>query len=90
MSVLILCRLPQTIQASFVPLMLTVGEVESSDVHTGLDEPLEGRNIPTGRTEGTDDLRLAGRHIRGGLDGGEGDVRSAQFGAAGRGLGLHG
>lgn len=90
MLFLILRRLPQTVQASLVPLVIAVGEVEPSDVHAGLDEPLEGGYIPTGRPEGADDLRLAGRHIRGGLDGGEGDVRSTQFGSAGRGLGLHG
>ena len=76
MPILILGRLPQTIQACLVSFMIAMGEVESSDVHAGLDKSLKGGHIPTGGSEGADDFRLAGGHIRGRLDGGKGDIRS--------------
>lgn len=74
MLILVLGRLPQPIQASLVSLVITVREVEPSDVHAGIDEALEGGDVPTSGPKGANYLRLSGAHITGRLDTGEGNV----------------
>ena len=85
----VLRGLSDPVQTRLVTLVVAVGEVEPRDVHPRLDESLEGGNVPTRRSHGAYDLRLARRDIAGVYDGGEGDVRSAQLGSAGGCLGLH-
>ena len=78
---LILGSFSHAIQAGLVSLVITVTEVESSNVHTGIDEGLDGGDIPTGGSHGTDNLGLAVRHIRRGCDSGKSDVGTTEFGA---------
>ena len=85
----VLRGLPDPVQARLVTLVIAVGEVEPRDVHSRLDESLEGGNVPARRSHGAYDLRLARRDVARGHDGGKGDVRPAQLGSAGGCLGLH-
>jgi hypothetical protein len=39
--------------------VVSVGEVKSGDVHTGVEHLDEAVNIPAGRAEGADDFSLA-------------------------------
>ena len=74
MSILILGSLPNPIETSLVSLMITVTEVKSGHVHTGIDQVLESGNVPTGGAHGTDDFGFTGGNIGGFFDTVEGDV----------------
>ena len=68
-SVLVLGSLPQTIKTCLVSLMVTVTEVETSNIHTGLDQLLQLRHFPACRSECANDLGTTilyhGRHLNG-------------------------
>jgi hypothetical protein len=59
--------------------MITVTEVKPGNVHTSVDKALKSRNIPTGGTEGTDDLGFTVGHITRSLDAVKGNVRAAEL-----------
>ena len=89
MSVLVLGSLPQTIKACLVSFMVTVTEVETSNIHTSLDQLFQLGNFPASGSESTDDFGLTAGNISGRLDTVKSDVRSTQFGSRGACLGLH-
>jgi hypothetical protein len=89
MSILILGRLPNTVKACLVTLMIAMAEVEPSNIHSSIDELLDGGNVPTGWTHGADDFRLALADITGSLDTSKGDIRSAELRTGGCCLRLH-
>jgi hypothetical protein len=75
----VLHGLAETIEGCLVRLVVTMGEIETGNVHPLIDQGLQGGNVPTGRTESTENLGLPfGRvtflehHI-------EGDVSSTKF-----------
>lgn len=81
MNTLVAGGLAKTVEAGLVSLVISVGEVESSDGHAGIDELFEGGDIPTGRAESADDLGVAVLDLGGGRDGVKGDVATAKFGS---------
>lgn len=81
MNTLVAGGLPKTVEAGLVSLVISVGEVEPSHRHAGIDQFLEGGDIPTGRAQGANDLSVAGLDLGGGRDGVEGDVATAKFGS---------
>jgi len=81
MNTLVAGRLPETVEAGLVSLVISVGEVEPSDRHAGIDELFQGGDIPTGRAESTNDLGMTVLDLGGGRNGVEGDVPTAKFGS---------
>ena len=81
MNTLVAGGLPKTVEAGLVSLVISVGEVEPSHRHAGIDQFLEGGDIPTGRAQGAHDLRVAGHPRGGGLFGVGGDVSTPKFGS---------
>ena len=81
MNTLVAGGLPKTVEAGLVSLVISVGEVEPSHRHAGIDQFLERGDIPTGRAEGTNDFGVAILDLGGGRDGVEGDVATAKFGS---------
>ena len=79
----------QTIKAGLVSFMVTMTKVESCNRQTLVDQVLKGWNIPTGRSQGTNNLRLTVRRIGLSQDRFKGDVGSTKFWSADFGLRLH-
>ena len=81
MSILVLGSLSNTIQARLMSFVVTMTEIKPSNVHTSIDQLLEGGNVPTGRAHGADDLGFTGGYIGGFCDTLESNVGAAEFGA---------
>ena len=81
MNALVAGGLAKTVKAGLVSLVISVGEVEASDGHAGIDELFQGGDIPAGRTESADNLGMAVLDLGGGRDGVEGDVATTKFGS---------
>ena len=69
-------------------LVISMGEVETGDTHTSIDHCFKLRNLPTGRSEGANDLGTAYTGAVGLSDGIQGNTRATKGRTAG-GLGLH-
>mmetsp|Transcript_25198 Transcript_25198/g.46798 ORF Transcript_25198/g.46798 Transcript_25198/m.46798 type:complete len:527 (-) Transcript_25198:106-1686(-) len=81
--VLVLRGRPQSIQTRLVSVVTAVTEVESSDVHAGVDELLELRDLPARGTEGAYDLGTTIDEFRGTLDGFDADETAGEGGDGG-------
>mmetsp|Transcript_20105 Transcript_20105/g.29972 ORF Transcript_20105/g.29972 Transcript_20105/m.29972 type:complete len:84 (-) Transcript_20105:55-306(-) len=81
MGILVLSSSAKTVQAGKVAGMVSVREVEPGNGHTSIDQFLELFHLPTGGSEGTDNLCSPGGNIRSIRDGLEVDVRSTKFGS---------
>lgn len=79
MDSLVLGSLAKPIKARLVSLVVAVGEIESSNIHTGVYHLFQGFDTPASRSQGADDLRLACGSIGHSLDLGEVDVGTPQF-----------
>ena len=56
---LVLGSLAKPVEASLVSLVIAVGEIESSDIHTRVYHLFQGFDAPASRPQGANDLRLA-------------------------------
>ena len=61
--------------------MITVTEVKPGNIHTGVDQLFEGRDVPACGPHGTDDFGLTSGDIGSFCDTFEGDVGATEFGA---------
>jgi hypothetical protein len=84
--------LAETIQTGLVALVVAVREIESCDTHSLVDQILQRGNIPTSRTQSTNNFGLSTGTIGLCHDRLQGDVGSSELGAAANetGLRLHG
>uniref|UniRef100_A0A7S2E8C8 Uncharacterized protein n=2 Tax=Trieres chinensis TaxID=1514140 RepID=A0A7S2E8C8_TRICV len=80
---LVLRRLPQSIQARLVPLVISVAEVEPRDVHPGVYETFQLRHLPARGSEGADYLGPTIHEFGGPFDGVDGDETAGEEGDLG-------
>jgi hypothetical protein len=72
--------LTQAVEACLVAFVISVGKVESGNTHTLIDQFLQRWDIPTGRTQSTDNFGLTVAGIRLGHDLFQCDIGSSEFG----------